>query len=811
MKRVLQKIGWAAAVLTVATLCVIAVRMWPREPLAARIPTSTAIFDVKGRLLRLTLARDEQYRLWTPLEDISPQLVEALLLHEDQHFYWHPGVNPASLIRAAFSTYTGGPRVGGSTITMQLARLMYDLNTRSIGGKVEQMVRAVQLELCYSKHELLEAHLNLMPYGGNMQGVGTASLIYFGKPADRLGLAESLTLVLIPQSPAQRDPADDEPAELRAARERLFARWLEEHPGGESSHQYVSLPLHYGRLSELPFAAPHFTNRVLADVAPTLPSPVERGRVKNLAALDIYDAASTPSPAPRGRAGVGASNTIRTTLDLSLQRLTERVLTSYIRERQAIGIHNAAALLIDYRDKSVRAMVGSADFHSTAISGQVNGTLAKRSPGSALKPFIYALAIDQGLIHPLTVLKDAPTSFGPFSPENFDGRFAGPITATEALIRSRNIPAMVLSAQLAQPGLYRFLKSAGVTQMASEQHYGLALSLGGGEVTMEETATLYTMLANRGQLSPLRYLLDEPETQGPRLLSEEASFMTLEMLKSAPRPDDAHARKPSNVRVAWKTGTSWGFRDAWTAGTFGPYVLVVWVGNFDGHGNPAFVGVQAAAPLFFRLVDAIGAHDPKLTEPAFRQPMRLARVDVCSASGDLPNAECPQTSSTWYIPGTSPIRVSQVHRRVFIDTRSGQQACPPYDPAFTRNEVYEFWPTDLLQLFAQAGMPRRRPPPLATCRDDAPAGTPPHITSPVTTVTYTVRAMRVGAESIPLSANADSEVHRLHWFVDEDYIGTGVPGIAVPWNPQRSGKYIVRAVDDRGRADSRELNVALVR
>ena len=773
MKRVLPKIGRVVAVLAAATLCVIATRMWPREPLAARIPTSTAVFDVKGRLLRLTLARDEQYRLWTPLAEISPQLVEALLLHEDQHFYLHPGVNPASLIRAAFSTYTGGARVGGSTITMQLARLIYDLNTRSIGGKVEQIARAVQLELCYSKDELLEAHLNLMPYGGNMQGVGTASLIYFGKPADRVGLAESLTLVLIPQSPAQRDPENDEPAALRAARERLFARWLEAHPGAESSHQYVSLPLSYGRLKDLPFAAPHFTNRVLAEV--------------------------------------GVSNTIRATLDLSLQHLTERVLTSYIRERQNIGIHNAAALLIDYRDKSVRAMVGSADFHSTSISGQVNGTLAKRSPGSALKPFIYALAIDQGLIHPLTVLKDAPASFGPFSPENFDGRFAGPITATEALIRSRNVPAMVLSSQLAQPGLYQFLKGAGITQMASERHYGLALSLGGGEVTMEETAALYTMLANRGQLSPLRYSIDEPETQGPRLLSEEASFMTLEMLKSAPRPDDAYARKPSNVRVAWKTGTSWGFRDAWTAGTFGPYVLVVWAGNFDGRGNPAFVGVQAAAPLFFRLVDAISANDPKLAEPAFRQPMRLARVDVCSASGDLPNVECPQTSSTWYIPGTSPIRISQVHRRVFIDTRTGQQACPPYDPTFTRNEVYEFWPTDLLQLFAQAGMPRRRPPPLATCQSDAPSGTAPHITAPVTTVTYTVRAMRVGAETIPLSANADSEVHRLHWFVGEDYIGTGAPGIAVPWHPQRSGKYIVRAVDDRGRADSRELNVALVR
>jgi penicillin-binding protein 1C len=285
---------------------------------------------------------------------------------------------------------------------------------------------------------------------------------------------------------------------------------------------------------------------------------------------------------------------------------------------------------------------------------------------------------------------------------------------------------------------------------------------------------------------------------GPRLLSEEASFMTLEMLRSAPRPDDAFAQRRSSVQVAWKTGTSWGFRDAWTAGVFGPYVLVVWVGNFDGSGNPAFVGVQTAAPLFFRIVDAIGATS-KLIEPAYRQPPRLERVDVCSASGDLPNAECPQTVSTWYIPGISPIRVSQVHRRVWIDTRTGDQACPPYDPQFTRSEVFEYWPTELLQLFAQAGMPRRRPPPAADCQRDLPSGTPPHITSPVTAATYTIRAGRVGNEPVPLAANADSEVRRLHWFVDESYVGTSAPGIALAWNPHGSGHYVVRTVDDRGR------------
>lgn len=764
----------ASVAVTLAT-----VRFWPREPLAQRIASSTAIFDRQGRLLRLTLASDEQYRLWTPLEQISPELVEALLLHEDRHFYFHPGFNAPALVRAAFSTYSGGPRVGGSTITMQLARLMYGLNTRTVSGKLTQIARAIQLELCYSKRNILEAHLNLMPYGGNIQGVGAASLIYFDKSASRLGLSEALTLVLIPQSPSRRSPEDHasgsvEPPSLRDARLRLFARWVEKHSDAASAADYIATPLRFNSLRDLPFAAPHFVNAVL----------------------------QRPRPA--------AVHSVSTTLDLRTQRSLERVLTTYVREHQNIGIHNAAALLVDYRDLSVRAMIGSADFVDAAIEGQVNGTLAKRSPGSALKPFIYALAIDQGVIHPLSVLKDTPTAFGPFNPENFDGRFVGPITARDALIRSRNVPALTLSSQLSTPTLYQFLRSAGVTRMASEKHYGLALTLGGGEVTMEETATLYAMMANRGKLAPLRYLTDEPQAEGMRMLSEESSFMTLDMLRSAPRPEDSFARRRSGVQAAWKTGTSWGFRDAWTAGTFGPYVLVVWIGNFDGRGNPAFVGVQAAAPLFFRLVDALAAQE-KLVEPVYRQPPRLERVEVCSASGDLPNAECPQIVSTWYIPGVSPIRMSQIHRRVWIDTRTGEQACPPYDPKFTRSEVYEFWPTDLLQLFAQAGMPRRRPPPPADCLRDVPSGTAPQITSPVIAVTYTVRSGHVGSQAIPLAANADSEVRRLHWFVDESYIGTGTPGVAIGWNPSRAGRYIVRAVDDRGRADSRELSVELVR
>jgi penicillin-binding protein 1C len=222
------------------------------------------------------------------------------------------------------------------------------------------------------------------------------------------------------------------------------------------------------------------------------------------------------------------------------------------------------------------------------------------------------------------------------------------------------------------------------------------------------------MLANRSELAPLRYQGVPSEQPRARLLSEEASFMTLEMLKSTPRPEDAFARRKDRVLPAWKTGTSWGFRDAWTAGVFGPYVLVVWVGNFDGSGNPAFVGVQAAAPWFFRVTDARLAGDPMLMEPVRRSPLRLARVEVCSASGDLPNAECPQTTQTWYVPGVSPIRISQIHRRLWIDMRSGRQACPPYDAAQTiaaaPTAVSCTWPWcgERWQAAALNGLPRSR-------------------------------------------------------------------------------------------------------
>lgn len=765
-----------------------AVRFWPRPSLSEAIPLSTVVRDREGRLLRLTLASDQRYRLWVPLKDISPRLVEAVMLQEDAWFRWHPGFNPVSLLRGAWSTYgSGEARVGGSTLTMQLARLRWRLQTRDVRGKLVQIARAVQLELCYSKDDILEAYLNFAPYGGNIEGVGAASLIYYRKPTDRLTLPESLALAVLPQAPSRRgklavheDGNDDAyyiGRGLQAARARLYARWRERHPEDAAEDALLNLPLRLHSARELPFRAPHLVDRVLAEQA------------------------WHPEAGPE----------LKTTLDTRLQRLLEERVRNHLQRERSRGLRNASAILIDTRDMGVRALVGSADYFDTSIQGQVNGSDAKRSPGSTLKPFIYALALDQGVLHPQTVLRDVPSAFGPYTPENFDGRFMGPVTATEALVRSRNIPAVYVASQLKQPSFYDFLRQAGVSRMASKDHYGLALVLGGGEVTMNELARMYAMLGNDGRLRALRWRESDPQEEGARLISAEAAFITRDMLRHNPRPDAGSQSASRPLPVAWKTGTSWAFRDAWSAGIVGPYVLVVWMGNFDGASNPALVGVEAAAPLFFDIVDGLQAARVDLADPVRQWPINIKRVEVCRASGDLPNAWCPQRGMTWFIPGKSPIRISTVHRAIALDKISGRPVCGRFDPNTMRTEVFEFWPSDLAQVFVQAGIPRKRPPSGHDCGGAQDwLGSAPSITSPYRATRYTMRLSHPDQVNLSLAATVDADVSKLYWFVGNTFIGSADPGKALAWTPDRTGQFRVSVVDDRGRSDEREIEVAVV-
>jgi penicillin-binding protein 1C len=766
---------WFVLALLLLALFKLAPHLLPHQPFATNYSSSISVFDANSHLLRLTLASDDKYRLWLPLKDISPQIREAVLLHEDRHYYYHLGVNPIAVARAAWQTASGSRRIGASTITMQVARLHYRINSRSAAGKIEQMLRALQLELVYSKDEILEAYLNLVPYGRNVEGVGAASQVYFSKRAHDVTLAEALTLAVVPQSPLRRTPGARENTALLQARGRLFDQWAQLHPEAREQAGLVKTPLLTRDIEQLPFRAPHFVNGVLEQ-----------------------------------RDG---NSELVTTLDLRLQGLLERHTRAYVLRMKRIGIHNTAAMLVDSRDMSVKAVVGSVDFLNAAIDGQVNGTQAKRSPGSTLKPFIYALGMDQGAIHPASMLRDAPLSFGSFSPENFDGRFAGPLTAQEALIRSRNIPAVAIAAKLSSPSLYGFLKTSGVSRLASEQHYGLALVLGGGEVTMEELVTLYGALANHGTLRPLRYTRDAPKSAGTRVLSEEASYLVLDMLKDTPRPEQPNTRgwQRDDLPVYWKTGTSYGFRDAWTVGIFGPYVLAVWVGSFDGAGNPAFVGIQAAAPLFFEIADSIKAQSRSLREPPYRLPKGLARVEVCAVSGQIPGPHCHHKKTTWFIPGKSPIKVCDIHREVTVDDRSGLQTCEPYQHS-VHKEVYEFWPSDMLRVFRQAGIPRHKPPAAeARCNVDAKSGwgAAPQITSPLSGVAYSLRAAQVGGETIPFQATTDADARFVFWFVNDRLVGRTSADKALHWTAA-PGDYVVRAVDDQGRADARSLKVELV-
>jgi penicillin-binding protein 1C len=771
----------AIGVFAAGLAAILIARAWPKPPLRALAPGSTAISAQSGELLRLTLAADGQYRLWVGLDEMPARLPAAVLLYEDRWFYRHPGVNPFALARAAVHDCLGGRRLGASTITMQLARRVYRLDTRSPIGKLRQAALAVWLEMRYSKHDILEAYLNLAPYGRNVEGVGAASLVYFGAPVARLSVPQLMTLAVIPQNPRERRPSPNPSvsAALDDARRRLWLHWLAREPGdARFSADIETVPSRSPE--QLPFLAPHFTDALLRR----------------------------------------ADGDVHSTLDLRRQRTLERILHDYVSGQASLGIRNAGALLLELDGGSalVRGYVGSADYRDAEIDGQVNAVTAKRSPGSALKPFVYGLALDQGLLHPRTILKDVPTAFGPFSPENFDGRFVGPIAAEDALIRSRNVPAVQVASQLSRPSLYDFLKSAGVSRLQGERHYGLALALGGGEVSMEEIGRLYALLLNGGRLPPLQSTVGTAPDPGERLLSEESSFIVLDMLKKNPRPDTGRPAFPS---VAWKTGTSWGFHDAWSVAVFGRYVLVVWIGNFDNSGNPAFVGVQAAAPLLFRIVDALRSQGQDAGEIVRAMPANVARVEVCAASGDLPNAECPQTVSTWYIPGKSPIRISNLHRTVYLDA-AGHRVCGP--GAGVRGEVYEFWTSDMLQLFREAGMPRRVAPPAPDCAarggvadvadvadvagvagDDRDA---PRIVSPLRGLVYT---LRIGSLA-PLSLRADaaSGTQAVYWFAGSAYLGRAPFGESLAWLPPRPGRYLLRAVDDRGGADTRELVVDLV-
>lgn len=416
--------------------------------------------------------------------------------------------------------------------------------------------------------------------------------------------------------------------------------------------------------------------------------------------------------------------------------------------------------------------------------------------------------MDQGLIHPYSILHDASTHFGAYSPDNFDKDFLGPIRAKDALILSRNIPAIRLAEQLQHPSLYEFLQKTQITRLRSPEKYGLSLVLGGAEVTMAELASLYATLANDGVWQPLRYEQNQSTHEGIPVLSPEASFLTLDMLRDNVQINGYNSAIYQPIKLAWKTGTSSGYRDAWTIGVVGPYVLAVWIGNFDGKANPAFVGVKKAEPLFLALSQALIAQGKLPVTQQNLRHLHLTQVKVCAGSGMLPTRWCPQVVSTWFIPGKSPIKIDTIYRAVAIDNKTGLRACK-----FDREvhfEVYEFWPSDLLALFARAGVARKIPPPfMAGC--DAFSNSlsqPPRIISPQNSLIYTIAANKTEQSLISLQAQTAADNQKVFWFVNNQLLGETAQSQPLLWSA-KSGQYQIRVVDEQGQSDVVHVKVQL--
>ena len=776
MKRIVIAVALFATVLLVIYL------FCPKPDLLAEQGYSRAFLDRKQQLLRLTLAGDQRYRLHIPLADVSPLVQQATVLYEDQHYYQHAGIDIPALFRAFRDTYLSSQRSSGaSTITMQVARLHWKLKTRSISGKILQILRALQLNRHYSKQQILQAYFNLAPYGRNIEGIAAASLIYFNKPAAHLSLPEALTLSVIPQNPVRRNPTTQRGfSQLLKARANLFERWLKSHPQDYQQAVFLDMPLQVRAPEQLPFAAPHFVN----SINQTLP--------------------------------YSQHGNINTTLNLTKQRKLEQLVSIYIARQRHKGIHNATVMLLNYRSMEVEGLVGSANFFDAAIAGQVNGSTALRSPGSTLKPFVYALAMDQGLIHPMSLLKDTPKRFAGFSPENFDQRFLGPVFAKDALIKSRNVPAVNLLAKLQQPDFYQLLLSVGINHLENREHYGLALALGGAELTMQELVKLYAMLANQGYPGNIKMMQDTKPgmvAKSNKLLSAEASYLILDILKDNPPPTAYQqtplARQSSRTnQIAWKTGTSYGFRDAWAIGISGDYVVAVWVGNFDGQGNPAFVGRTAAGPLLFDIFQAINPAHGWTVDHAFAlHRLKLKKVAVCANTGDLPGRYCSVTTLSWFIPGVSPIKVSTIHRAIPIDKSNGLRSCEASNNTVLK--VYEFWPSDFQRIFQQAGLSFKQPPAFTThcnLQSKSTSGLPPIISSPQPQLTYVMQADKPSLNQLPLSAVVDAGVKQLYWFADNHYIGQTDSNQPLFWRP-KSGRYTLKVVDDHGRSAEVELTV----
>lgn len=633
--------------------------------------SSLRLYDHHGVLLREILSDQEGRGAWVSLRDISPLFKTAIVAVEDKKFYSHPGIDLPAIARAAWDNFSQGEIVsGGSTITQQIARQLYHLPRRWYAKPVEALL-ALRLELWLSKDAILEQYLNRVPFGNQTYGVESASRLYFDKPAAHLSLSEAAFLAGLPQSPSQYNPYrhfDRAKKRQLIVLQAMMKQAVLDSAGFRQARQ-TELKIFPAKAR---FLAPHFCEMVLSNISPAQKTHRD----------------------------------ILTSLDYGLQSRIETLVAGHLKNLAAENVTNAAVLVMENKTNEIRVWIGSQDFFDEKSQGQMDGVTSLRQPGSALKPFTYGLALENGYTA-ASILPDietfATTTGGDFSVHNYDETFHGPVRLRTALACSYNVPAVRTLETLGADLLLSRLRMAGIKSLdKSAGHYGLGLTLGNGEVTLAELTNAYAALANDGLFHPLSFFAGdsafaqgkEANSYGERIFSPQICFLLTDILS------DPAARAPAfglggPLRLpfpcAAKTGTSKDYRDNWTVGYTTQYTVGVWVGNFDGQPMEKISGVIGAAPLFRDVFLTLHAKsDPQ----PFSVPQNLIRMEICPKSGKRPGPYCNARTEEWFITETAPTGECTVHRAYFVDARDGLLAGSNTQKENVEERVFEVWPPE---------------------------------------------------------------------------------------------------------------------
>ena len=769
-------------------------------PLPDRIEYSTIVVDNKGEVIHAFLTHDQQWRMKTGLDEISPLLRKIIVEKEDRYFYYHPGVNPLAMLRALGRNILRMRRTSGaSTITMQVARAL-EPKRRTYWNKLVEVFRAFQLEWKYSKDEILQLYLNKVPYGGNIQGVKSASILYFSKNPDHLSLAEITALSVIPNRPSTLVIGEHNDR-IVAERNKWLRRWAREKV---------------------------FTSKEIED-ALAEPLVATRGVVPAL----------IPHLALKLKKGGG--DIIHTTIDLNTQLKIEKLVKDYSRTLALSNIRNAAVIVLDNQTHRVVSYVGSADFHDSADGGQVNGAAAVRQPGSTLKPLLYGLCIDAGLLTPKMTITDVPVNFEGYAPENYDQKFNGYVTMDYALGHSLNIPAVKSLRALGKDVLIRKLALCGFRQVDKDRNkLGLSMILGGCGATLEEMTGLYSVFANEGRWVRPVYTTDDTaggagaaggvETAasatlrngwrpksgvipaggsggadgqdgqdgagGQRILSPAATFMINDILSKVNRPDFP-VNWTSTVhlpKIAWKTGTSYGRRDAWSIGYNKRFTVGVWVGNFSGVGVPELSGANVATPLLFTVFNTIDYDDDGSW---FSQPADCDIRMVCTETG-LPPAEfCSHLVTDYFIPLVSPTRKCDNMQEVFVSPDEKMSYCRMCLPeSGYKKKLYKVVPPEMRDYYIANKMAYTPIPPHNPMCEKVFLEGGPAVISPANGSEYLIN--RKDPEPLQLRCRVGNDVGKVYWYINDRFYKAGDAGTREFFIPTE-GPVKISCTDDKGR------------